>query len=197
MGTLAAVMDLAPVGPDGDVTGEPEPTPAARLLLDAFDRIAASVVQTVDGLDADQLATRPAPSANSIAWLIWHLTRIQDDHLADAFGHEQVWTAEGWEDRFGLSFDSAATGYQHSSDQVGAVRVDGSLLVDYHRAVHHRTQRALGRLEDGDLDRVVDEAWDPPVTLGVRLVSVVTDDLEHAGQAAYVKGLLGGNGRED
>src|SRR5580658_6439129 len=102
MGTLAPMVDLAPVGPDDDVTGEPEPTAAARLLLDGFDRIAASVEQTIDGLDADQLATRPARSANSIAWLVWHLTRIQDDHLADAFGHEQVWTAEGWKDRFGL-----------------------------------------------------------------------------------------------
>ncbi len=191
MGTLAAMVDLAPVGPDDDATGEPEPTAAARLLLDGFDRIAASVIQAVDGLDEDQLAIRPAPSANSIAWLVWHITRIQDDHLADAFGHEQVWTAEGWEDRFGLPFDSAVTGYNHSSDQVGAVRVDGSLLVGYHRAVHHRTQRTLRRLEDRDLDRVVDESWDPPVTLGVRLVSVVTDNLEHAGQAAYIKGLLG------
>jgi uncharacterized damage-inducible protein DinB len=197
VGSLAAVVDLAPVGPDDDDAGEPEPTPAARLLLDAFDRIAASVVQAVDGLDADQLATRPAPSANSIAWLVWHLTRIQDDHLADAFDHEQVWTAEGWEDRFGLPFDSPATGYNHSSDQVAAVRVDGSLLVGYHRAVHQRTQRALRRLRDRDLDGVVDESWDPPVTLGVRLVSVVTDDMEHAGQAAYVKGLVGEVGRQN
>ena len=194
MATLAPMVDLAPVGPDDGGSGEPEPTSAARLLLDGFDRIAASVEQAVDGLDAAQLAARPAPSANSIAWLVWHLTRIQDDHLADAFGHEQVWTAEGWEDRFGLPFDTAATGYSHSSDEVGAVRVDGSLLVDYHRAVHNRTQRALRRLKDRDLDRVVDESWDPPVTLGVRLVSVVTDDLEHAGQAAYVKGLLGEDG---
>jgi uncharacterized damage-inducible protein DinB len=190
VGTLAPMVDLAPVGPDDDVTGGPEPTPAAKLLLDAFDRIAGSVEQVLDGLDADQLTARPAPSANSIAWLVWHLTRIQDDHLAGAFGHEQVWTAQGWEARFGLPFDTAATGYSHSSDEVGAVRADGSLLGEYHRAVHDRTQRVLRGLQDRNLDRVVDESWDPPVTLGVRLVSVVTDDLQHVGQAAYIKGLL-------
>ena len=102
---------------------------------------------------------------NSIAWLVWHLTRIQDDHLAGAFGHEQVWTAEGWFEQFGLPFDAGATGYGHSAEEVGAVRVDGSLLREYHRAVHERTQRSLAMLQDRDLDRVVDESWDPPVTM--------------------------------
>jgi uncharacterized protein DUF664 len=188
------MVDLAPVGPDDGGEGG-RPTAAATLLLDAFDRIAASVEQAVSGLGRDQLAARPAPSTNSIAWLVWHLTRIQDDHLAGAFGHEQVWTGDGWIERFALPFDPTATGYSHSSDEVGAVRADGALLVDYHRAVHQRTSECLSGLRDPDLQRVVDESWDPPVTLGVRLVSVVTDDLEHAGQAAYVRGLLADGAR--
>ena len=53
-----------------------------------------------------------------------------------------------------------------------------------------RTRSFLGSLTADDLDRVVDEAWDPPVTLGVRLVSIADDDIQHAGQAAYVRGLL-------
>jgi Protein of unknown function (DUF664) len=186
---VAVVVDLSPVGPD-DSSAEPEPTPAARLLLDCFGRIASSVQQAIDGLGPDQLASRPTTSANSIAWLVWHLTRIQDDHVADAFGHEQAWTAQGWVDRFGLAFDASATGYDHSSDEVGAVQVDGSLLGEYHGDVYRRTQRCLYGLRDQDLERVVDESWDPPVTLGVRLVSVVNDDLQHVGQAAYIRGLL-------
>lgn len=186
------MVDLAPIGPeegDGDVT---EPTPAARLLLDGFDRIASSVEAVLEGLDVAQLAFRPRPEANSIAWLVWHLTRIQDDHLAGAFDHEQVWKTEGWGERFQLPFHEEATGYGHRLEDVGAVRVEGSLLRDYHRAVHRRTERSLRTLGDRDLDRVVDESWDPPVTMAVRLVSVVTDDLQHAGQAAYVRGLLPG-----
>jgi uncharacterized damage-inducible protein DinB len=174
------MVDLAPVGPDDDVSGQSEPTPAARLLLDCFERIASSVEDAIDGLEPEQLAARPTASANSIAWLVWHLTRIQDDHLAGAFGHEQVWTSEAWDERFGLPFEPAATGYNHSTEEVGAVRVDRTLLGGYHRAVHERTKRALRRLQDHDLERVVDESWEPPVTLAVRLVSVVADDLEHA-----------------
>jgi uncharacterized damage-inducible protein DinB len=184
------MVDLAPVGPDDADDGQPEATAAARLLLDAFDRIAGSVTDVLDGLDETQLARRPDAEGNSIAWLVWHLTRIQDDHLAAAFGHEQVWTSEGWAERFGLPMPVEATGYGQSSEEVGAVHADGDLLAGYHRAVHRRTARALRRVADPELDRVVDERWDPPVTLGVRLVSVVADDFEHVGQAAYVRGLL-------
>jgi uncharacterized damage-inducible protein DinB len=162
----------------------------AEILEDCFDRIRGAVHHAVEGLDAELLAHRPDASANSIAWLVWHLTRVQDDHIADVAGAAQVWTAQGWVDRFGLPFDPSATGYGHSSDEVAQVRVaSGDLLIGYHDAVHEQTVRFVRRVTEGDLDRIVDESWDPPVSLGTRLVSVVVDDLEHAGQAAYVRGL--------
>jgi Protein of unknown function (DUF664) len=164
---------------------------SAELLADAFGRIRGVVHRAVDGLTADQLAFRVDPGANSIAWLVWHLTRIQDDHLADAFEAEQVWISQGWVKRFGMPFDPRDTGYGHGADEVAAVRVDsGELLVGYYDAVHERTTRYVERLGDADLARVVDRSWDPPVTLGVRLVSVIADDLQHAGQAALVRGIL-------
>jgi uncharacterized damage-inducible protein DinB len=164
---------------------------SADLLVDAFGRIREEVHQVVDELTVEQLAFRAGASANSIAWLVWHLTRIQDDHVADAAGTEQVWTSEGWVERFGLPFDPLDTGYGHRSHEVAAVQVgSGELLVGYYDAVHQRTIRYVRELADADLDRVVDEAWDPPVTLGVRLVSVISDDLQHAGQAAFVRGLV-------
>jgi hypothetical protein len=163
----------------------------AELLQDAFGRIRETVHSVTEGLSADDLSFRPGPRANSIAWLIWHLTRVQDDHLADVAGRPQVWTSQGWSDRFGLSLDPSDTGYAHTSDQVAAVRVDDpKLLTGYYDAVHEQTLGYVGALRDSELDRVVDERWDPPVTLAVRLVSVLNDDLEHAGQAAYVAGLL-------
>ncbi len=73
---------------------------------------------------------------------------------------------------------------------MAAVRASADLLADYLGAVHGRTVEYVAGLTEADLDSVVDERWDPPVTLGVRLVSVVGDDLQHLGQAAYVRGLL-------
>jgi DinB superfamily len=164
---------------------------SAELFVDAFGRIRGVVHRVVDGLTPEQLAFRVDPEANSIAWLVWHLTRVQDDHLADAAGAEQVWTSQGWVERFGLPFDPLDTGYGHRSEEVADVQVgSGELLVGYHDAVHQQTIRYVERLEDADLDRIVDRAWDPPVSLGVRLISVIADDLQHAGQAAFVRGVL-------
>ena len=163
---------------------------SADLLADAFDRIQQVVGTAVRGLPDEQLARRPGPDANPIGWLVWHLTRIQDDHVAGVADTEQVWTAAGWYDRFGLPFGPADHGYGHTSAQVGALRVSAELLLGYHDAVHAATVAYVRTVSAADLDRVVDTSWDPPVTLGVRLVSVISDDLQHAGQAAYVRGLL-------
>ena len=162
----------------------------AELLIDAFERIDKTAAAAIDGLTDDQLAARPGPEANSIAWLVWHLARVQDDHVADVAGTEQVWTAQDFVTRFDLPFDSGATGYGMNSEEVGHVRVGAELLGDYVHAVHEATVAYLATVTPEDLDRIVDERWDPPVTLGVRLVSVVSDDLQHAGQAAYARGLL-------
>src|SRR3954462_2513506 len=162
------------------------------LLLYAYGQIQETLRAAVEGLDPDQLTARVGPEANTIAWLAWHLTRVQDDHVAEVAGREQVWTAEGWAERFGLPFDPSATGYGFSPDGGAAVRVDSAdLLLDYAAAVHARTAEFLDGLTDDDLDRIVDRRWDPPVTLGVRLGSVLGDDLQHVGQAAYARGQLG------
>ncbi|WP_329406615.1 DinB family protein [Streptomyces sp. NBC_00704] len=164
---------------------------AKDILIDGFDRIREEVHAAAGDLGPDVLDARPAPGANSVAWLVWHLTRVQDDHVAGAFGLDQVWLAQDWEKRFGLDLPPEDTGYGHSSAQVAKVQVpDAALLTGYHDAVHAQTLTALRALTAADLERVVDERWDPPVTLGVRLVSVLSDDLQHVGQAAYVRGIL-------
>jgi len=163
---------------------------ANDLLIDGFNRVHETVQQAAAGLDEDQLAFRPDADANSIGWLVWHLTRVQDDHVADVAGAAQLWTAAGWVERFRLPFDVGAIGYGQSSQEVGQVRATAGMLAGYQDAVHGSTVEYLATLRDEDYDRVVDERWDPPVTLGVRLVSVIGDDLQHLGQAAYVRGLL-------
>jgi hypothetical protein len=159
------------------------------LLLDAFGRVAESVSGVLDGAEDTVLQYRPDPGANTACWLVWHLTRIQDDHVSEVAGREQMWHSDGWEQRFGLPLDSSDTGYGHGSEQVAAVRASAELLRGYFDATYQATQAYLGSIRDTDLDQVVDERWDPPVTLAVRLVSVINDDMEHAGQAAYVRGL--------
>ncbi|SDO58778.1 Protein of unknown function [Nakamurella panacisegetis] len=159
------------------------------VLQDAFDRVDQVVGAVTAGLTEEVGTYRPDAAANSISWLIWHLTRIQDDHLAGITGGEQVWISQGWVDRFSLPFAMEATGYGQDAEEVGAVQVPAELLAAYHSAVHENTVRYLEGLDDVELERVVDRRFDPPVTVAVRLVSVISDSLQHAGQAAYLKGL--------
>ena len=160
-----------------------------EILNEAFGRISTVVHSVLRGANTQVLTFRADPQANTVAWLIWHLTRIQDDHVSDLVAGEQVWIAGGWVDRFALPFGPEATGYGQSAEDVAAVRVETELLAGYYDAVHARTIDYLRTLSEADLDRVVDTAWDPPVTLLVRLISILCDDLQHAGQASYVRGL--------
>jgi hypothetical protein len=162
----------------------------SELLADALGRVREQLPDVVDGLGDDDLAWRPDPGANSIAWLVWHLSRIEDDHVSGVAGTEQVWTSGGWYDRFALPFEPRAHGYGMSTEDVGQVRASADLLAGYYGAVASATAAYVATLTPDDLDRVVDDTWDPPVTLGVRLVSVVDEVNAHLGQAQYVRGLL-------
>lgn len=160
------------------------------LLVDAFGRVREEVHAVLEGCTPETLAYRPGPAANPIGWLVWHLARVQDDHVADLAGTEQVWVAGGFADRFGLPYPPSATGYGQRPEDVGAFSVRSpELLAGYLDAVHEATIAFLSTVGDTDLDRIVDTSFDPPVTLAVRLVSVLADDLQHVGQAAYVRGL--------
>lgn len=171
--------------------------PISEILVDAYGRISEEVTAVLDGLDRQTLLWRADHEANTIAWLVWHLSRVEDDHLAAAFGRAQVWHEGGFSERFGLPFNPDATGYGQSPAEVAQVCPEPEMLRSYADAVAERTEELIAGVTEADLGRVVDERWDPPVTLGVRLVSVIGDCLQHVGQAAYVRGLAerSGTGR--
>lgn len=160
------------------------------LALDALGRVHELIPATLADLSADDLRWRPDPGSNPIGWLVWHLLRVEDDHVAGLTAVDQVW-ASGWNERFDLPYKANASGYGMSPDDVGAFTVTGpEVLVEYADAVWQQTRRILGGLTDDDFELVVDRNWDPPVTLGVRLVSVISDTTQHIGQVGYLRGLL-------
>jgi len=163
----------------------------AALLLELYGRIPPLANDVVDGLDLATLTKVTAPDANTIAWLVWHSARVQDHHVAEILTADQIWVTDDWGRRFGLDADPSNTGYGHAARDVAAVRPERpEVLVEYLEAVDRRTRTFLESLAAKDLDRIVDRRWDPPVTLGVRLVSIADDSLQHLGQAAYLRGLL-------
>ena len=168
----------------------PDKDAAAReLLRDAFTRLIEHVDEVTDGLTDEQANYRPSPGANSIAWLIWHSARVQDIQLAPIAGVDQVWTRDGWVDRFGLDLPRNDTGYGHGPDEVAKVQASADLLAGYYHAVHKVTLSYIASVTADELSRVVDTHWTPPVTASARLVSIIDDAAQHLGQAAYIRGI--------
>ena len=166
----------------------------SALLIDLYGRIPPLVEEAVDGLDRDDLTWQPAPGANTIAWLVWHLARVQDHHVSELLEAEQLWVEQDWGPRFGLASDPENHGYGNTAEDVIAVRPDGpGPLLEYFAAADARTSGLIADVTPEELDRIVDRRWDPPVSLGVRLVSVADDCLQHVGQANYLRGLRRGS----
>lgn len=161
--------------------------PAQTVLSDAFDRVHDLFISVTDGLSPATARWRPDPQANSIVWLLWHLSRVQDDHISELAGVNQAWTQ--FREQFALDLDPDDTGFGHTSDQVAHVGASAELLRDYHTAVHELTQTYVRTLTHSELERIIDHRWDPAVTAGARLVSVTGDGLQHVGQAAYIRGM--------
>jgi hypothetical protein len=166
---------------------------SAELLADGFGRIRENVADVLSGLMPEEATYQVDAEANPVSWLVWHLTRVQDDHVAGAFGVPQVWATGGWAAQFGLPPTTMAHGYGQSAEEVtvfATACASAPLLLEYHEAVYAQTIKLVSDVTDADLDRVVDTRWTPPVTLGVRLVSVLDDDMQHVGQAAFVRGVV-------
>jgi len=163
----------------------------ADVYLELYGRIEPLAEGAVEGVSLDELTATVVPGTNPIGWLVWHLARVQDHHMSEILESEQVWQGDGWAARFGLDPDPSNMGYGHTPEQVASVRPESpDALLGYLAAVSERTRGYLAGLTADDLDRVVDRRWDPPVTLGVRLISIADDSLQHAGQAAYLRGQL-------
>ncbi len=159
------------------------------LLADGFSRVEEGVGAVLDGLSPEQLRWRPDDEANPVGWLLWHLLRQQDAQLAQLSGKEQAWD-QGWNERLDLPYPPDAMGYGQDPAEVGRFELsDPDLLVGYAGAVHELTHRLVAGLDAQEMERVLDDSFDPPVTVGVRVFSVLEDAIKHLGQAEYVKGL--------
>ena len=161
------------------------------LTAAVFDRIGEILRGALKDLTPQELVAGPKPH---IAWLAWHMTRVQDHNFAELAGREQVWIAEGWHDRFGMPPEPKdyASGHRQTPELVDAFPVpDKQILLEYYDAVLNRTKAYLFTLAAHDMDRVLDEPrYQPLPTVAVRLVSVIADNMRHAGQIEYLVGFI-------
>lgn len=169
---------------------------AKDIVLDALERIRSILHRTLTGLTLDEMNRQPTSDSNSIAWLTWHLTRVQDNGISGLFGQEQAWISQGWHAQFGMTPDPDNEGQGHTPAQVAAFRAPSiQTLLDYHDSVSTRSKSFLTGLAPADFNRELDEPqYQPRPTVGVRVVSILSDNLQHAGQVAYLRGVWQGIG---
>ena len=166
------------------------------LLKSGFGNVLRVLEYTLDGLSEEDLNWQPKPDSNSIGWLAWHLTRWQDVMVSGLSGMEQVWTKDGWYKKFGRKADDKDHGMGHKAeDLAGFKSPDAATLLGYQRAVLERNNGYFETVTPADLDKVFEGTpFDPPPTVGMMLMGTLSDGLQHAGQASYIRGLHQGMG---
>jgi hypothetical protein len=163
------------------------------MIVDMFDKVSMVVGQTLEGLSPEDVNEQPKSDCNSIGWLVWHLLRVQDLTVSTLSGEEQVWITGGWHAKFDRPSDPRDFGLGHTPEDLAAFKTpDIETLLGYEKAVVDRTKRYLNNLPESELDRKLDHPVFP--TVGAHIMSAITDNLQHAGQAGYVRGLLKGRG---
>ena len=167
-----------------------------QLLIDGYERVEQSIKRTLDGLTEKEIDRQPSSDTNTIGWLCWHLSRGRDRNIASLSGQDQLWIKDKWYEKFNRPADSADSGFKHTPEQVAAFKSpDAKTLLDYHHATLNRAKAYINSLTEADLDRELNEPWFTPTpTVGVRLISLLEEGLQHSGQAAYIRGLIQGKG---
>jgi hypothetical protein len=167
-----------------------------EMLSGAYGSILKTLEYTLEGLTEEDLNWQPKPDCNSIGWLAWHLTRIQDMTIADFTGDEQLWIKDGWHKKWGRPADPQDFGNGMKPEDLAKFKSpDAKTLLAYHKTVLEKSQEFFPTLKKADLDEVLENTpFKPPPTAGMMLLIILGDGLQHAGQAAYVRGMLQGIG---
>lgn len=164
-----------------------------QLLIDIFERGFQGLEKALADLSQADLNKQPHPNCNSIGWIAWHMTRVQDRIISDLAGEQQVWMKEEWYSRFNRLSDPSDSGSGHKPEDVAAFKSpDVAIILEYHRAVLEQSKKYLVNLSTAELGRKIDHPMF--TTVGAFLGIVISDNLQHIGQIAYLRGLLQSEG---
>ena len=163
-----------------------------RFLVDRLDASYLWIERLRDGITDEHFYHQPTAESNSIAWLVWHLSRWRDRTSAIVSGETQIWITEGWSKRFGMSEER--TGLGDTSDQVAGFRTERDLVLSYADAAHRTIVDRVLRLTAEQLEEPVEGLPGEPRSGWKVLAGVIGDSTEHVGQINYLRGMTSGMG---
>jgi uncharacterized damage-inducible protein DinB len=167
---------------------------ATALYMETIERSDAVLRRAVEDLSADELRNQPAgPRSNPVGWLVWHMTRTRDSIIASITGAATIWESDGWADRFGMAGEPPRFVPEnvHTFDPK-----DFETLIGYFDAVAEKTKEAVEGMPEDDMERLVESTIPgrPAQPVASRLSVIMNDNIQHAGQIAYLRGLIRGHG---
>ena len=162
------------------------------FIIRSLEEIQEDLKRSVDGLTKEDLMTQPQPGANHIAFMIWHMTRVEDKLLHNLFQcSPQLWESGKWYERMGLPEDPKSTGFGYTAEQVSCFpSVQPHELMDYVEAVRADTLDYLENIDAASLDEKVTAPPLGEVSIGNLISILVVELAQHVGQIAYVRGLV-------
>ncbi|MGE3536690.1 MAG: DinB family protein [Candidatus Tectimicrobiota bacterium] len=174
--------------------------PAFEGLLTALERNWEMVDATLAPLDEAIMARRPTEQCNSIAWILWHMTRVVDTFIHTRLrAQAQLWIKDGWAGQFGMPADPDERGVGWTAAQVVNWSAPArSVQLGYYEALKQATRTYLRSLSDADLEvrRVIPPVPEPR-SVAAALGQMTWDNVAHGGQIAYLRGLFQGMGWYD
>jgi len=164
---------------------------AIELIAASLEESREYVAQAVAGLTPRELAFRPKPHSNSIAFLLWHVTRGEDFWISGILlGEKQLYESGGWCKKFCTPPMDSGFGYDVAKLDAWPVP-SLSLLKGYAAAVREKTLAYLKSLTAAELDKPRDFGWRKGTT-GSALAHLITEVAEHSGQIGYLRGIQRG-----
>ncbi len=166
-------------------------------VVSTLQRNWAMVDSAMEGLDQETINRIPAEQCNSIAWILWHMSRVVDTFVNTRFqSRPQLWIAGGWHQRFGMGDDPDDRGVGWTMEQVASWSPpDLSVQLGYHQAVREAAAGYLSSATEADLAEVkVIPPAPEPRTVANALGQMVWDAVAHGGQIAYLRGFYRGMG---
>jgi uncharacterized damage-inducible protein DinB len=150
--------------------------------------------RAIEGLTPAEARWQPTLNTNHIAWLVWHMARVEDRWVSKHLkATTEVWVSEGWADRFKM--DSESLGFGHSMEDVRAIPdIPLSDLVAYFDAVRAVTHRYLYQATDADLLKEYASPHRGTVRGTWILGHILVEESQHVGQVSLIRGMMRGVG---
>jgi uncharacterized damage-inducible protein DinB len=161
-----------------------------EAIRSALEEYLDALRKVIDGLTLAEARWQPTPHTNHIAWLVWHMARVEDVWVNRRLGGSaEVWVADGWASRFGMDSESAGAG--QTIEQVRAMPdVSLSDLMAYFDAVRALTRQYFDRVTEEDLSRTYEHSKLGTVTGTWVVGHLLVKEAQHTGQVALIRGMM-------